>query len=151
MGKNFNFIFIICWLILYVSAALALGVKESSLVNNLFTLVNIGVVLFVIIAGSFKGKLIALFLWPLKHYLLTESLTKWNIIETAWKMSKIVVIKHAKSTNKHFEFYLLIIDFLYCSSQENICKNTKPIFTITGYCFLCSSCRWYATLLLYDE
>lgn len=44
------------WLIPYVSVALALGVKESSSVNNLFTIVNIGVVLFVIFAGSFKGE-----------------------------------------------------------------------------------------------
>jgi cationic amino acid transporter 2 len=45
---------------LCVSVALALGVKESSSVNNLFTIVNIGVVLFVIIVGSFKGKLAGL-------------------------------------------------------------------------------------------
>jgi len=31
-------------------------VKESSTVNSLFTIINVGVVLFVIIAGSFKGK-----------------------------------------------------------------------------------------------
>jgi amino acid transporter len=41
---------------LFLSAALSLGVKESSLVNNVFTIVNIAVVLFVILAGSFKGK-----------------------------------------------------------------------------------------------
>jgi hypothetical protein len=46
--------------VLYVSVALALGVKESSLVNNLFTIVNIGVVMFVILAGSFKGKPISI-------------------------------------------------------------------------------------------
>ncbi|KDR23201.1 High affinity cationic amino acid transporter 1 [Zootermopsis nevadensis] len=38
-----------------LAVALALGVKESSSVNNLFTIVNIGVVLFVIFAGSFKA------------------------------------------------------------------------------------------------
>jgi cationic amino acid transporter 2 len=45
---------------LCVSVALALGVKESSTVNSLFTIINVGVVLFVIIAGSFKGKQTAL-------------------------------------------------------------------------------------------
>ncbi|XP_011305461.1 cationic amino acid transporter 2 isoform X2 [Fopius arisanus] len=37
------------------SLALAFGAKESSLANNIFTFVNLGVVLFVIIAGSFKA------------------------------------------------------------------------------------------------
>ncbi|XP_069690757.1 high affinity cationic amino acid transporter 1-like isoform X3 [Periplaneta americana] len=41
---------------LILAAALALGVKESSLVNNLFTFINVGVVLFVILAGSFKAE-----------------------------------------------------------------------------------------------
>ena len=42
--------------------------KESSTVNSLFTIINVGVVLFVIIAGSFKGKQVALqFLYQLKH------------------------------------------------------------------------------------
>ncbi|XP_066587082.1 cationic amino acid transporter 2-like isoform X2 [Prorops nasuta] len=36
------------------SAALAFGAKESSLANNVFTLVNLSVVLFVIIAGSLR-------------------------------------------------------------------------------------------------
>lgn len=40
------------------TAALAFGAKESSVANNFFTLVNLLVVLFVIIAGSFKGNLI---------------------------------------------------------------------------------------------
>ncbi|XP_046468574.1 cationic amino acid transporter 2 isoform X1 [Neodiprion pinetum] len=40
---------------LVFSAALAFGAKESSLANNIFTLINLSVVLFVIIAGSFKA------------------------------------------------------------------------------------------------
>lgn len=40
---------------LIFSAALAFGAKESSTVNNFFTLVNLSVVLFVIIAGSLKA------------------------------------------------------------------------------------------------
>ncbi|KYN07288.1 Low affinity cationic amino acid transporter 2 [Cyphomyrmex costatus] len=40
---------------LIFSAALAFGAKESSMVNNIFTLVNLSVVLFVIIAGSLKA------------------------------------------------------------------------------------------------
>lgn len=40
---------------LVFSAALAFGAKESSLANNVFTLINLSVVLFVIIAGSFKS------------------------------------------------------------------------------------------------
>lgn len=35
--------------------ALAFGAKESSIVNNIFTFLNLSVVLFVIIAGSFKA------------------------------------------------------------------------------------------------
>ncbi|KAG7198796.1 hypothetical protein KM043_001772 [Ampulex compressa] len=41
---------------LIFSAALAFGAKESSVVNNFFTLINLSVVLFVIIAGSFKAE-----------------------------------------------------------------------------------------------
>ncbi|XP_012225193.1 cationic amino acid transporter 2-like [Linepithema humile] len=40
---------------LVFSVALAFGAKESSLANNLFTLVNLFVVLFVIIGGAFKA------------------------------------------------------------------------------------------------
>uniref|UniRef100_A0A6P7GIU6 Cationic amino acid transporter 2-like n=1 Tax=Diabrotica virgifera virgifera TaxID=50390 RepID=A0A6P7GIU6_DIAVI len=39
-----------------LAIALAFGLKESSLVNNIFTSLNIGIVLFVIIAGSLKGR-----------------------------------------------------------------------------------------------
>lgn len=42
---------------LIFSAALAFGAKESSVANNFFTLTNLSVVLFVIIAGSLKGNL----------------------------------------------------------------------------------------------
>ncbi|KAL6448329.1 hypothetical protein ACFW04_000342 [Cataglyphis niger] len=42
---------------LLFSVALAFGAKESSLANNFFTLVNLSVVLFVIIAGSFKANI----------------------------------------------------------------------------------------------
>lgn len=37
------------------TVALAFGAKESSLINNLFTLTNLAVVLYVIICGSFKA------------------------------------------------------------------------------------------------
>lgn len=37
------------------SLAIAFGAKESSMVNNVFTFLNLAVVLFVIIAGSFKA------------------------------------------------------------------------------------------------
>ncbi|XP_012168631.1 cationic amino acid transporter 2 [Bombus affinis] len=40
---------------LIFSAALAFGAKESSVANNIFTLTNLSVVLFVIIAGSLKA------------------------------------------------------------------------------------------------
>lgn len=40
---------------LLFSIALAFGAKESSFVNNIFTFLNLSVVLFVIIAGSFKA------------------------------------------------------------------------------------------------
>ncbi len=36
----------------HFTAALAFGAKESSLINNIFTICNLGVVLFVVVAGS---------------------------------------------------------------------------------------------------
>lgn len=41
--------------IILFSLGLAFGAKESSVVNNIFTLVNLSVVLYVIVAGSFKA------------------------------------------------------------------------------------------------
>lgn len=35
---------------------LAFGIKESTIANNIFTTVNVLVVIFVVIAGSIKGK-----------------------------------------------------------------------------------------------
>lgn len=35
-----------------ISVALAFGAKESSFINNIFTVCNLGVVLFVVVAGS---------------------------------------------------------------------------------------------------
>lgn len=36
--------------------AIAVGAKESSRLNNVFTFLNLSVVVFVIIAGLFKGR-----------------------------------------------------------------------------------------------
>ncbi|KAK9877375.1 hypothetical protein WA026_017773 [Henosepilachna vigintioctopunctata] len=47
-----------------LSVALAFGMKESSLVNNIFTTLNICVVLFVIIAGSLNAHLSNWFIDP---------------------------------------------------------------------------------------
>ncbi|GFG37129.1 hypothetical protein Cfor_05790, partial [Coptotermes formosanus] len=41
--------------IMVLAGALAFGAKESSTVNNLFTFLNLGVVLYVIITGAFKS------------------------------------------------------------------------------------------------
>lgn len=40
---------------IFFALALAFGAKESSILNNIFTLTNLSVVLYVIIAGSFKA------------------------------------------------------------------------------------------------
>ena len=54
-----NLVFIVkqiyCITIFSISGALAFGVKESSKVNNVFTLLNVAMVAFVIIAGAIKG------------------------------------------------------------------------------------------------
>ena len=47
------FAFSIC---VVLSSLLSFGVKESSKFNNVFTVLNLLVVVYVIIAGSFKGK-----------------------------------------------------------------------------------------------
>lgn len=38
-----------------LTIALAFGLKESSMVNNVFTCLNVAVVLFIIVAGSLQG------------------------------------------------------------------------------------------------
>uniref|UniRef100_A0A336KV32 CSON000105 protein n=1 Tax=Culicoides sonorensis TaxID=179676 RepID=A0A336KV32_CULSO len=40
---------------LFLGVAMAFGLKKSTIINNVFTVSNIGIVLFVIIAGSFKA------------------------------------------------------------------------------------------------
>lgn len=52
--SEFPDIFAFCATILF-SIALAFGARESSILNNIFTLTNLSVVLYVIIAGSFKA------------------------------------------------------------------------------------------------
>lgn len=47
--------FFACGMVLLFVCALAFGAKESSKVNNLFTFLNLGVVLYVIITGAFKS------------------------------------------------------------------------------------------------
>lgn len=44
-----------CFLNVLLSVMLAAGVKESSRFNNIFTCLNLGVVVFAIIAGSIKS------------------------------------------------------------------------------------------------
>lgn len=39
------------------SVALAFGLKKSAMLNNILTMANVGVVLYVIIAGSFEADL----------------------------------------------------------------------------------------------
>ncbi|CAG9864859.1 unnamed protein product [Phyllotreta striolata] len=53
MAEYFDFFS--CGISIVLAIALAFGLKESSLANNIFTTLNIGVVLFVIIAGSIKA------------------------------------------------------------------------------------------------
>lgn len=52
--SNFPDVFAFGVTILF-AIAIAFGAKESSIVNNIFTFLNLAVVLFVIIAGSFKA------------------------------------------------------------------------------------------------
>lgn len=40
--------------VVLLTVILAVGVKESSLVNNVFTVVNLSVVIYVIVCGCFK-------------------------------------------------------------------------------------------------
>ncbi|KAJ4442791.1 hypothetical protein ANN_04384 [Periplaneta americana] len=47
--------FFACGMTLIFVVALAFGAKESSTINNLFTFLNIGVVLYVIVTGAFKA------------------------------------------------------------------------------------------------
>lgn len=57
-----SIIFQNCIFFYHLTVVLAFGVKESMSLNNLFTVVNMAVVLFVIVAGAFKGTNSILFL-----------------------------------------------------------------------------------------
>lgn len=50
---------------------LAFGMKESSLVNNLCTAVNMGIVVFVVIAGAMNGKILFIF-YPSRQFLVLQ-------------------------------------------------------------------------------
>lgn len=43
-------------IVILLAIVLSVGVKESSIMNNIFTVVNLITVLIVIISGLFKGK-----------------------------------------------------------------------------------------------
>lgn len=43
------------WIYSFISVILAVGVKESSRFNNLFTAVNLLVVSYIVICGAFKA------------------------------------------------------------------------------------------------
>lgn len=48
--------------VLLLSGLLAVGVKESSILNNVFTVINLATIIIVIISGAIKGKSNLLFL-----------------------------------------------------------------------------------------
>lgn len=53
--------------------------KESSIVNNVFTILNIGVVLFVVIAGSIKCKLFFVVICANFTVILLADTENWNL------------------------------------------------------------------------
>jgi amino acid transporter len=68
LSKYFDFFAFGVSLILAV--ALAFGLKESSWVNNIFTLLNLAVVAFVIVAGGMNGKCLMISLSLLLFYMI---------------------------------------------------------------------------------
>lgn len=56
MSKYFDFFAF--GISVFLAIALAFGLKESSLVNNIFTVLNLFVVVFVVIAGAVHGKFV---------------------------------------------------------------------------------------------
>lgn len=38
-----------------IAGIVCVGVKQSSIVNNVFTLINMAVIAFILVAGAFKG------------------------------------------------------------------------------------------------
>ncbi|CAG2068578.1 unnamed protein product, partial [Timema podura] len=61
MPININFLsdypdFLAFGIIMLLAVLLAIGVKESTIMNNLFTVLNMIVIAIVIVAGSIKGK-----------------------------------------------------------------------------------------------
>nr|CAI5836427.1 unnamed protein product [Callosobruchus analis] len=55
LSKYFDFF--ACSISIILAVALAMGIKESSFVNNIITVLNILVILFVVIAGSTKANI----------------------------------------------------------------------------------------------
>lgn len=43
-------------MVMLLVALLCVGVKESSILNNVFTVVNVTTIIIVVVAGSIKGK-----------------------------------------------------------------------------------------------
>ena len=74
--------------ILKFLVVLAFGVKQSSLANNVFTTVNLMVVLFVVIGGSFEA-----------------DVSNWKISSAEVKPCRIFLQKPSISVGKILAFY----------------------------------------------
>ncbi|CAH1988868.1 unnamed protein product [Acanthoscelides obtectus] len=64
----FSFIFVMLF-----TALLAFGVKESSNLNNLFTVLNLATICIVLVAGAIKGKLHT-------YYIIRTDISNWKIL-----------------------------------------------------------------------
>ncbi|XP_030603983.1 cationic amino acid transporter 2-like [Archocentrus centrarchus] len=79
--------FFAAMLIMLLAGVLAYGVKESTILNTVFTAVNVSVLIFIIISGFIKG--------DIKHWRISEK----AVLNATWEMEK-----HETAQNETVDF-----------------------------------------------
>ena len=141
---------------------ISLGMRSSAILNNIFTFLNIGVILFVVICGSLKGESSGSIPSMIHSFISHITVTKKMQIVLGWKLSPVVFyhwirLRNAtwlsfqriiKSPNHRYErsqYFLNFCSFMELSSGSEELEHCKRKYNSTWWV----GRRWIHTLRFY--